>query len=831
MSIHAPRLPGRPGQAAVTLWVLFLAACVFVVARTSFTTDLSAFLPRNPNAEQRVLVDQLKSGVLSRTLLVGLSGGTPEQRAQASIALGRSLRSDPAFESVVNGALDPEQRDRDASLLFRYRYLLSPDVSPERFTVEGLRSALDDTLDLLASPAGLSLKPLVNRDPTGETMRVADQLDPGGHPPIQYGAWSSKDGQRAMMLLTTSASGSDTDGQERAIALLHSRFDALHTALTLDVSGSPKFAVDSRATIKSEVTHLSIVSAVLIIAILLFAYRSAAMLGLSLLPVLTGALAGIAAVSLSFGSVHGITLGFGTTLIGEAVDYSIYLFIQSGDRTRRATLPAPPVPDSRDRSALRAARDARLRRWVARAWPTVRLGMLTSICGFSALTLSSFPGLAQLGVYSIAGLVVAAAVTRWVLPALTPLTLTVRDLSSIGARLARVAQAARRYRLVAAALIAVWVVAAIALHPHAWINDELNALSPVSPDSIARDQALRNQIGAPDARYMVVISAPTLDATLQGTELAAPALDGLVAAHAIGGYNSPSRYLPSEAAQRRRQDALPPAADLRARVAQAAQGTPFDPKSLEPFIADVDSARTQPLLTPAWLRGTSLALGINAMIDCSPGRCSAMMPLRAPSAGADIDAAAVRAALAKINDGPARVLFVDLKGASDSMYDRYMREALRLALAGLVVIVALLALTLRSLSALARVLGPLAGAVVTVVAGLALAGISLTLLHVIGLLLIVAVGSNYALFFARSTDQELPESVTFASLAVANLTTVAGFGVLALSSVPLLKAFGETVGPGAILALWLSALLSPRSRRLGDPVQDAIDPASKAPLL
>ena len=52
-------------------------------------------------------------------------------------------------------------------------------------------------------------------------------------------------------------------------------------------------------------------------------------LGLGLLPVATGALVGIAAVALGFGAVHGITLGFGITLIGESVDYSIYFFIQS----------------------------------------------------------------------------------------------------------------------------------------------------------------------------------------------------------------------------------------------------------------------------------------------------------------------------------------------------------------------------------------------------------------------------------------------------------------------------------------------------------------------
>jgi predicted exporter len=803
MSARAPRLPGRRGGVALTLWVIFLAACLLVVARTTFTADLSAFLPRNPNAEQRVLVEQLKNGVLSRTLLAAVGGGTPQQRAQASLALGTQLRADAQFESVVNGALDPAQRDRDGALLFRYRYLLSPAVTPAHFTVDGLKASFGDTLDLLASPAGLALKPLVNRDPTGEMLRLADALDSGGHPPIAYGAWSSRDGQRAMMLLTTVASGSDTDAQEHAIQTLRTTFDALHSGLTLDVTGAPTFAVDSRAMIKHEVARLSIVSAVLIITILLFAYRSVAMLGLSLLPVLSGALAGVAAVSLGFGSVHGITLGFGTTLIGEAVDYSIYLFIQSGEAAR-----AGEASDA----ARRASRDARLRRWVARAWPTVRLGMLTSICGFSALTFSSFPGLAQLGVYSIAGLVVAAAVTRWVLPALTPLSLGMRDLSGIGNRLAHMANAARRFRWIAIAALVVWVLAAVLFHPKPWLNDQLNALSPVTAEAQAHDAALRSQISAPDARYMAVVSAPTLDAVLQGAEAAGPALDRLVASHAIGGYETPARYLPSEATQRSRQNALPAAADLRARVAQAVEGTPFDPKSLEAFIADVDTARTQPLLNAGWLRGTSLGIGVNALVNCTPGRCDALLPLRLPEGPGshEIDAPAVRAALAGLDDAPARITFIDLKGASDAMYDRYMREAVKLALAGLVLILALLALMLRSITGLLRVIGPLAAAVVAVIAGLALAGISLTLLHVIGMLLIVAVGSNYALFFNRTFDRDMPEAITFASLAVANLTTVAGFGVLALSSLPLLRAFGETVGPGAILALWLSALLAPR---------------------
>jgi predicted exporter len=54
------------------------------------------------------------------------------------------------------------------------------------------------------------------------------------------------------------------------------------------------------------------------------------------------------------------------------------------------------------------------------SWPTVRLGLLTSLCGFGALVFSGFPGLAQLGVFSIAGLVAAAFGTRYVFPILSP---------------------------------------------------------------------------------------------------------------------------------------------------------------------------------------------------------------------------------------------------------------------------------------------------------------------------------------------------------------------------------------------------------------------------
>ena len=207
-------------------------------------------------------------------------------------------------------------------------------------------------------------------------------------------------------MVQTVAAGFDIDAQEQALHRIETAFaSARQRASAADPStaaqarlietGPPVFAVRTRARMKSDVARLSLIAAALVSAILLFAYRSARMLVLALLPVLSGVLAGIAAVSLAFGFVHGITLGFGVTLIGEAVDYAIYLFTQ----TAPGAAPAATL---------------------SRIWPTLRLGMLTSVCGFSAMLLSSFTGFAQLGLFTITGLVVALAVTRWVLPMLLP---------------------------------------------------------------------------------------------------------------------------------------------------------------------------------------------------------------------------------------------------------------------------------------------------------------------------------------------------------------------------------------------------------------------------
>jgi len=134
---------------------------------------------------------------------------------------------------------------------------------------------------------------------------------------------------------------------------------------------------------------------------------------------------------------------------------------------------------------------------------------------------------------------------------------------------------------------------------------------------------------------------------------------------------------------------------------------------------------------------------------------------------------------------------------------------MRLSSAGILAIVVLLLIALRSPRRAARVLAPLVLAVLTVAAVLALSQVRLTILHLVGMLLIVAIGSNYALFFDSRDREGADVGPTLVSLCLANACTVMGFGLLSLSGVPVLEALGTTVAPGALLALIFAGILTP----------------------
>lgn len=783
---------------AVALWFACVVIAALISVRTNYVADLSAFLPSAPSAEQAVLLDQLKSGVAARLVLMGIEGGTPAQRSAASLQFAQALRRSGAFDAVHNG--DNAGFEATGKFLFEHRYLFSPAVDAQRFTVEGLRTGILDATALLGTPAGAMIKPVILRDPTGETVRMAEAMLPSQAPRSDGRVWISRTAARAVLIATTHADGADLDAQQRTLQLIGTSFAPFEAqGLKLIVSGSGTFAVESRTQIKSEVERLAIAGGVAIVGLMLLAFGgSLRTLGVALLPVGSGVLAGIAVVSGVFGNVHGITLGFGTTLIGEAVDYAVYYLIQA-------------------RPAAGSAAGAGARHWVATNWPTVRLGLWTSVCGFAALLFSGFPGLAQLGLFSIAGLSAAALTTRWVLTRTSPDGAPGMGLRRHLGRFVGWCTAALPRLRWPLAVVALLAAAALAWLPSPWHGD-LASLSPVGAAKMRLDAELRADVGATDAGTLVAVTAPDEAGVLAATEAAGARLDALVDAGVLAGYESPARLLPSPATQKARRDALPDAATLNARLAEATVDGPLPAARLGGFVTDVQAARQQPLLTRASLRGTPLYAALDALLVPGSGARPWRALLSLQAGAQPIDAARLRSALADVPGAQV----VDIGAELGTLYARYLHEAGLQALLGALAVCVLLALHLRSLKRLWRIAQPVAAAVLIVLALFSASGAALGILHLVGLLLTVAIGSNYALFFdqIRARQDAAPSGAplvidndTLASLALANLTAVISFCLLASSNIPALFAIGQVVAPGILLSLVLSAAFIPTRGR------------------
>ena len=765
---------------AVGVWLVAVAACIVVVARSRLDTNMAAFLPRSASAAQQVLTEQVRNGVAARLVLLGIEDARPSILAKLSQSLAKRLRQEPAFLDVENG--DAAALARTREFFWHNRYLLSPDVTAERFTTAGLHAALEGDLGLLGSDMGALVESSLPQDPTGEALTLLGRFTGTKGPTSRDGVWFSANARRALLLVHTRAAGFDVDAQQRDLARIAEAFEHSRYAVPgaesarLVESGPGVFAVRTRDTMKRDATRLSLLASAVAAGLLLFAYRSPLALALGLLPVASGALAAFAAVSLGFGFVHGVTLGFGVTLIGESVDYAIYLFTQ----TRRGD----------------SATDT-----LARIWPTLRLGALTSIVGFSAMLFSGFVGFAQIGLFSITGLVAAAGVTRFVLPQLVPDTFFAAGAAWLG----RPLLGAIRQRVILRPAIGVLVVLAamiLATLRGGFWDENLANLSPIPATQQRLDAALRRDLAVPAFRYFVVLQAADEQRALSESDVLARALDPLVKARALGGFDVPSEILPSDATQQQRRAALPDADTLRARFNQALAGLPFRATTFEPFFRDVAAAKAAPPLTRAALP-PPLRLQLESMLFERGTEWNVVVPLRDVSDPGRVAAAIDASALPGAS-------FVDLDRETTLLLHTFQHEATLLAVIGSLAIIALLFVGLRSPMRVLTVIAPLAASVIVTAALLTIGGGKLSIFMVVGFLLIVAVGSNYCLFFERPYHDADVHSRSVASIVLANLCTVSAYGLMAISGIPVLHDIGMTVAIGTFLSLFFAAVLSTR---------------------
>ena len=762
----------------LAVWMVALAAIGAIVAqRLRVSTDLRSFMPAPATPDQRLMMEQVGEGPGSRLLLLAIAGKSDEQLAALSQQLTASLRKDERYSQALNGSFDIASLDEQ---LLPYRYLLSPTLDTQAMDAPFLRDELEQRLEDLSSPAAGLLKGLLPRDPTLEVLKLAERWTPPKSPEVREGVWFSPQDE-ALLLVQTRAAGFDPDAQAVAIDGIHKAFDALpgHEGATLKVSGPGYFSVVANAQTRGQAEWIGRISTVGFIVLLLLAYRSIGSLLLSALPIASAALAGIAALIVLFPQVHGITLAFGFTLLGVAQEYPIRVLSH-----RRA-----------GENALQSVRDL---------WPLLLTAIASACIAYLAFYASGVNGLKQLAVFTITGLLVAGFSTRYLLPHLLPER--VHDVAGMGwlVRARRWADALPRPRWIPVLVAVATVVMLVFARGAFWQND-LSALTPLPRDLLQEDARLREALGAPDVRYLLVMEARDEQGVLALSERLQSTADALVARHAVDAIELPSRYLPSEAVQRTRQQRLPDRATLERALAEAEQGMPFQAGLFAPFVADVQKARALPPLTAERFAMSPLGQRVSAMLMPRGDHWVGLGTLSGVH-----DVAALQA-LAHGSSGAIRLL--DLKETAESMVVDYRTRILHALLAATLLLVVAITVALRSVRRAWHVLAPMTLATFLVLAVERVAGVEISLFHLVALILAAGLGLHYALFFERDTGDAAEQRRTLHATLVCVLSALLVFGMLAWSSIPVLRAIGLTVSLGVAFHFCLSILMAPHARQ------------------
>ena len=762
------------------LWLaLLLGAGWFVAQHLQLSGDLRKFMPSAKTPAQKLLMDELGEGPGSRLLLIALSGDDSETLARQSQALRRQLAASPLFALVANGDVGV---DAIPAQLRPYRYLLSDTLDTQRFDVATLRDALDARIQDLGSPAASLIEPLVPSDPTLETLRLAESWQPANAPQRLHDVWFDRAGRQALLVAETVAPGFDPNGQQIAVSAIEQAFDQARGrsgASTLTMSGPGAFSVEIGGRTQREAGWIGTIDTIGLVLLLWFAYRSWKAPLLGVLPLASAGLAGLGAVAFCFDGVHGITVAFGFTLIGVAQDYPIHLF-------------------SHQRPGLSPRESART------LWPTLATGVASTCIAYFTFLVSGVDGLKQLAVFTIAGLGTAALTTRFLLPSLLDSTANgghprdVADSKPLARLWMRISRLPRpRLALVVLGLVCLGVTA---FAPGAFWQNDLSKLTPVPADAMARDTHLRGELGAPDVRYVIAIGGANAEAVLQASERLRPQLDALARDRAIAGYDLAARYLPSAAKQRERQARLPDTPTLRASLDEAVAQTPFRADAFDDFVRDIASAKQAPPLTRRELDNTPLAASVSGLLLQRPDHATALVSLN----GLRDPAAVARVAAAS------GAQLLDLKQASESLVVEYRQRVLfALAIAALLLIGTVWA-ALRDPRRVLRVLAPMALTTLLILAVLRGFGIELNLFHLVALILAAGLGLDYALFFEHAGDDRDEQLRTLHAVIVCSLTTLLVFALLALSSIPVLRAIGSTVAIGVFGNFVLALLITRR---------------------
>ncbi|MDQ2069986.1 MMPL family transporter [Natronospira bacteriovora] len=722
-------------------------------------TDITHLMPaehQDPVVARALQQDRL--GVAGELMLL-VTG--PTVAAEAAMRAARDELEAAAVARPVRSGSSRDLLDHLAD----WRFVLLSDTRLEAMRADPAQAYLRAVQARLARPSstpGLGF----DKDPAGFLGDYLSRL-PNPYPGLQArgGLWQGERAGEPFWFLPMTLQGEAFDGRFQATVL-----DALENArlaasaecgdCRLQVTGPVLFAAEQRDLARAEITLISTLSLSGIVLLVLLAFGSLRPVLLGTLALATGVLMAVALSLLLFGRLHVITLVAGTTLLGIAIDYVFKYLVHRAEG---------------DSPGGGADVVRRLRR------PLV-LGVASSLLCLTVLALSPFPVMRELAVFSGAGLAGAWLTVVWLFPFADrgrPLQLRSRLQQGVNRPVAFFAGLGRVRWLLPLLCLPLGVLA-YALIPG---SDDLRAFQAELPERLAVDQHLRSLTGTNFPEGFFIVEGDAADTVLEREQALLSRLDQGLADAPI----ALSRVVPPLTRQKEAHALIGQALN-NPRLMEQLQALGLSSAGLQRLRRDWAAADGR------WLQPRDLGSGPLAPLADSlwlkheTAPASLVIPRGAPG---------IESAL------PPGVRFIRPISLMNENLSAQRRAAGHWILTAAVLGIPLLfVLILGWPRGLRPALAPLCALSITLLF-LWLSGIGLNTFVLMGLILGLGVGADYAAFLAAE-QRVSPPGVT--GIALAAVTTLLAFGLLGLSQVSALGQFGLTVVVG-IVAAWLSSFV------------------------
>ena len=325
------------------LWLFYhlglpalLVMSIFIAGPLRINTSLSEMLPQSTSSRAVAEAEKILGERSNRQAIVLAAAEDFDTAKKGASLLYAALEKSPDFDEI-SFYYDSSVIEGFAEFLHKYRFAIAG-----RETLALLESGRAGKIaeDALVSIFGaFTFIPLNNleTDPFLLANRRMEEFI--SSPLLSRGSMSPKDNVLAayddgiwyvMLRLNLNPRVVSVAGNNNGVPVIWAQADAvteLVPGLSFYYSGVPFHSYESSSSAQREISIISFVTVLMILAFFLYIFRSPLPVIFSILDVGTSIAIAAGAALLFFREIHIITFVFGTTLIGIGVDFSIHFFI------------------------------------------------------------------------------------------------------------------------------------------------------------------------------------------------------------------------------------------------------------------------------------------------------------------------------------------------------------------------------------------------------------------------------------------------------------------------------------------------------------------------